>query len=106
MSAQEKAATEKQTATADRVKDLERELAEFKAQDTERGLVLVLGDVQFAPNQDKLTAEAMRKLYLFVTMLKEQPKRPSVWKVTPIVVGKKATMWICLNGGRMRSGTF
>jgi outer membrane protein OmpA-like peptidoglycan-associated protein len=76
VSAQEKAAIEVQKATAERVKDLERELAEFKAQETERGLVLILGDVQFAPNQEKLTAETMRKLYPFVTMLKEQPKRP------------------------------
>jgi len=76
VSAQEKAATGQQTATTAREKELERELAEFKAQDTERGLVLVLGDVQFAPKQEKLTAETMRKLYPFVTMLKEQPKRP------------------------------
>jgi len=75
VSAQEKAAHEKQKATADRVMDLERELAEFKAQETERGLVLILGDVQFAPNHENLTAEAMRKLYPLVTILKEQPKR-------------------------------
>jgi outer membrane protein OmpA-like peptidoglycan-associated protein len=74
--AQEKAANEQQKATADRVMELEKELAEFKAQETERGLVLVLGDVQFAPNHETLTAEAMRKLYPLVTILKEQPKRP------------------------------
>jgi OmpA-OmpF porin, OOP family len=73
--AQGKAASEKQKATADRVGELERELADFKAQDTERGLVLILGDVEFAPEHEKLTAEAMRKLYPLVTMLKEQPKR-------------------------------
>ena len=75
VAAQKQAAHEKQEATADRVMELERELAEFKAQETERGLVLILGDVQFAPNHEKLTAEAMRKLYPLVTMLKEQPKR-------------------------------
>ena len=75
VAAQGKAAKEKQKATADRVGELERELADFKAQDTERGLVLILGDVQFAPEHEKLTAEAMRKLYPLVTMLKEQPKR-------------------------------
>lgn len=73
--AQGKAAQEKQRATAERVGELERELADFKAQDTERGLVLILGDVEFAPEHEKLTAEAMRKLYPLVTMLKEQPKR-------------------------------
>ena len=75
LSAQGKAAHEQQKATAERVGELERELADFKAQDTERGLVLILGDVQFAPEHEKLTAEAMRKLYPLVTMLKEQPKR-------------------------------
>jgi len=75
VAAQGKAAHEKQKATAARVGELERELADFKAQDTERGLVLILGDVQFAPNHEKLTAEAMQKLYPLVTMLKEQPKR-------------------------------
>ena len=38
--------------------------------------MLIVGDVQFAPEQEKLTAETMQKLYPFVTMLKEQPKRP------------------------------
>jgi outer membrane protein OmpA-like peptidoglycan-associated protein len=73
--AQGKAAQEKQKATAARVGELERELAAFKAQDTERGLVLILGDVEFAPEHEKLTAEAMRKLYPLVALLKEQPKR-------------------------------
>jgi outer membrane protein OmpA-like peptidoglycan-associated protein len=76
LAAQGKAAIEKQKAAADRLAALEKELAEFKAQETERGLVLILGDVQFAPNQEKLTAETMRKLYPLVMMLKEQPKRP------------------------------
>jgi len=75
VAAQGKAAHEKQKATAERVGELERELADFKAQDTERGLVLILGDVEFAPEHEKLTAEAMRKLYPLVTLLKEQSKR-------------------------------
>jgi outer membrane protein OmpA-like peptidoglycan-associated protein len=75
VSAQVKAAKEKQKSTADRVAELEKELAAFKAQETERGLVLRLGDVQFAPKEEKLTPETMQKLSPFVTMLKEQPKR-------------------------------
>lgn len=75
MEAQVKAANEKQKSTADRVEELEKELAEFKAQENEQGLVLTLGDVQFAPNHEKLTAEAMRKLYPLVTILKEQSQR-------------------------------
>jgi OmpA-OmpF porin, OOP family len=74
--AEEEAVLAQEKATADRVKEIEKELAEFKAQETERGLVLVLGDVQFAPDREILTAETMRKLYPLVTILKEQPKRP------------------------------
>jgi OOP family OmpA-OmpF porin len=74
-SAEVKAANEKQKSTTRRMAELEKKLTEFKAQETERGLVLILGDVQFAPNQEKLTAEAMQKLYPLVTILKEQPKR-------------------------------
>jgi len=65
----------RQKSTTARLAELERELAEFKAQETERGLVLTLGDVQFASNQETLTAEAMRKLSPLVTILEEQPKR-------------------------------
>jgi OOP family OmpA-OmpF porin len=66
---------EQQKATTARLAELERKLAEFKVQETERGLVLTLGDVQFAPNQETLTADAARKLYPLVTILKDQPKR-------------------------------
>jgi outer membrane protein OmpA-like peptidoglycan-associated protein len=66
---------EQQKATAARLAELERELAEFKVKETERGLVLTLGDVQFAPNQETLTPETTRKLSPLVTILKEQPKR-------------------------------
>jgi len=75
VAAQEKAAQEKQKVTADHVEKLEKELIEFKAQETKRGLMLILGDVQFAPKQEKLTTETMQKLYPFVTMLKDHPKR-------------------------------
>jgi OmpA-OmpF porin, OOP family len=73
--AEAQALRERQKSTTTRLTELERELAEFKAQETERGLVLTLGDVQFAPNQETLTAEAARKLSPLVTILKDQPKR-------------------------------
>jgi outer membrane protein OmpA-like peptidoglycan-associated protein len=53
----------------------EQELAELKAQETERGLVLTLGDVLFAPDQATLTPDARRKLEPLVVLLKAQPKR-------------------------------
>jgi outer membrane protein OmpA-like peptidoglycan-associated protein len=61
--------------TATRLAEEERELAELQARETDRGLVLTLGDVLFAPDQAKLTEDAMRKLYPLVPLLKEQPKR-------------------------------
>src|SRR6266498_3673120 len=79
--AQEAALAEKQAAragqrsTSARRAELERELAELKARETEHGLVLTLGDVLFAPNQSEPTPAAMRKLSPFVTILKDQPQR-------------------------------
>jgi OmpA-OmpF porin, OOP family len=55
--------------------EVEQELAELRAKETERGLVLTLGDVLFEAGQAKLTADAMRQLYPLVTLLKEHPRR-------------------------------
>jgi outer membrane protein OmpA-like peptidoglycan-associated protein len=55
--------------------EVEQELAELHAKETERGLVLTLGDVLFESGQAKLTADAMRQLYPLVTLLKEHPRR-------------------------------
>lgn len=73
--AEAQALREQQKTTAARLAELERELAEFNVKETERGLVLTLGDVQFAPDQETLTPETARKLSPLVTILKEQPKR-------------------------------
>ena len=53
----------------------EQELAALKAQETARGLVLTLGDVLFAPEESKLTADALHKLEPLVALLKAQPQR-------------------------------
>jgi len=52
---------------------LEQELAELKAKETERGLVLTLGDVLFESNEADLKADALHDLYVLVTFLKEHP---------------------------------
>lgn len=54
---------------------LEQELAELKAEETERGLVLTLGDVLFESNRSDLKAESLDDLYVLVTFLKEHPDR-------------------------------
>jgi inorganic pyrophosphatase len=53
------------TATPEDPAGVAQERAELKAQETERGLVLTLSDVLFAPDEAKLTAGAVRKLELF-----------------------------------------
>jgi OmpA-OmpF porin, OOP family len=73
--AEEQAARARHKPSAARRAEVERELADLKAHETEHGLVLTLGDVLFAPDQAALTSAAMRKLSPLVNILKEQPKR-------------------------------
>jgi outer membrane protein OmpA-like peptidoglycan-associated protein len=72
--AAEQAQREAQEATA-RAKQLEQELAALKAKQTERGLVLTLGDVLFEYNKADLKPGAMQNLYQLITFLKENPTR-------------------------------
>jgi OmpA-OmpF porin, OOP family len=62
-------------AIAARARRMEQELAELKAEKTERGLVLTLGDVLFESSKSDLKAEALDDLYVLVTFLKEHPDR-------------------------------
>jgi OOP family OmpA-OmpF porin len=73
--AEQQAVRAGQRSTSARRAELERELAELKARETEHGLMLTLGDVLFAPNQSEPTTAAVRKLSPLVTILKEQPQR-------------------------------
>ncbi|HXG20656.1 MAG TPA: OmpA family protein [Methylomirabilota bacterium] len=50
-------------------------LGDLRAQETDRGLVVTLGDVSFESGQAKLTAEAMRKLYNLAAVLKDNPQQ-------------------------------
>jgi OmpA-OmpF porin, OOP family len=63
-----------QTATA-RATQLEQELKELQAKETERGIELTLGDVLFEVNQATLKPGAMRHLYQLADLLKQQPTR-------------------------------
>jgi outer membrane protein OmpA-like peptidoglycan-associated protein len=58
-----------------RAHQLELELEELKAEQTDRGLVLTLGDVLFEYDKADLKPGAMRNLYPLVTFLKEHPER-------------------------------
>jgi outer membrane protein OmpA-like peptidoglycan-associated protein len=59
----------------ERAYQLEQELAELQARQTERGLVLTLDDVLFEYDKAELKPGALRKLYPLVTFLKENPER-------------------------------
>ncbi|MGE0681968.1 MAG: OmpA family protein [Candidatus Binatia bacterium] len=72
--AAEQARREAQEATA-RATQLEQELAALKAKQTERGLVLTLGDVLFEYNKADLKPGAMQNLFQLVTFLRENPER-------------------------------
>jgi outer membrane protein OmpA-like peptidoglycan-associated protein len=57
------------------VKRLQQELAELQAQQTDRGIVLTLGDVLFETGKSELKPGAFRNLNTLVTFLRENPKR-------------------------------
>jgi OmpA-OmpF porin, OOP family len=64
-------------AVTSRDAQLEQELAALQAQvrETERGLVLTLGDILFGSGQVTLTPGAMRRLQPLVTVLRAHPER-------------------------------
>lgn len=78
--AEKKAAVAKEEArvtkkTAEQAAEIEQKLAEFDAKETERGLVLTLGDVLFESDQATLKPKVMESLSPMVAFLKEDPKR-------------------------------
>src|ERR1700752_5297499 len=66
--AEEQAARMGRGSTSARRAELERELAERKAQDPYRVLILTLGEVHFSQNQAELTPGAMRRLDVLVLL--------------------------------------
>lgn len=72
----QRAQQQAQAATA-RAQQLQQQLAavQAKVSETDRGLVLTLGDVLFGFNRATLNPGAMRNLYPLVTYLKENPER-------------------------------
>jgi OOP family OmpA-OmpF porin len=62
-------------AAEQRAKQLEQKLAEFKARETERGLLLTLGDVLFEVGRADLKPGMQRKLIPLATFLQENPDR-------------------------------
>ena len=68
------ATTQAQVATT-QAQQLQQELAALQAKQTDRGVVLTLGDVLFETGQADLRAGALRNLYPLVTFLQKNPER-------------------------------
>jgi outer membrane protein OmpA-like peptidoglycan-associated protein len=66
--------TEAARATS-QVQQLQQELAALQAKQTDRGLVLTLGDVLFETGKADLRPGALRNLYPLVTFLQKYPER-------------------------------
>jgi len=66
-----------QTATT-QAQQLQQELAALQAKQTDRGLVLTVGDVLFETGRADLRAGALRNLYPLVTFLQKYPERQAM----------------------------
>ncbi|MBP8091690.1 MAG: OmpA family protein [Giesbergeria sp.] len=77
MSAEQRARQQQQAATAaqDRVRALEGQLRDLEAQQTERGLLVTLGDVLFAFDKAELSAQAAPRMDKLASFLKQFPER-------------------------------
>jgi OmpA-OmpF porin, OOP family len=71
---QAQAATSQAQAATSQVQQLQRELAALQAKQTDRGLVLTLGDVLFETGKADLRPGALRNLYPLVTFLQKYPE--------------------------------
>ena len=76
-SARAQVEAEAQARAAEQAKNaaLARELAELKAQQTDRGLVLTVGDVLFATGKAEVAGGAQRSIDKLADFLKQNPKR-------------------------------
>lgn len=77
LSAEQRAAQQQAQASAaqDRVRMLEAQLREMEALQTERGLIVTLGDVLFAFNKADLSPQAAPRLDKLASFLKQFPER-------------------------------
>jgi len=72
---QAQVATSQAQAATSQVQQLQQELAALKGKQTDRGLVLTLGDVLFETGKAELRPGALQNLYPLVTFLQKYPER-------------------------------
>jgi OOP family OmpA-OmpF porin len=85
----QRAQQQAQAATG-QVQQLQQELAALQARQTDRGLVLTLGDVLFETGKADLRPGALRNLYPLVTFLQKYPERRVVIEGHTDSVGSEA----------------
>jgi OmpA-OmpF porin, OOP family len=68
-------ATQQAQEATSQLRQLQQELAALQAQQTDRGVVLTLGDVLFETGKADLRPGALRNLYPLVTFLQKYPER-------------------------------
>ncbi len=92
MSAEQRAAQQEAAARSaqERVGDLEAQLREMEAQQTERGLLVTLGDVLFAFDKADLSAQAAPRLDKLARFLAQFPDRKMLIEGYTDSVGKDA----------------
>ena len=88
---QAQVATSQAQAATSQVQQLQQELAALKAKQTERGLVLTLGDVLFETGKAELRPGALQNLYPLVTFLQKYPERRAVIEGYTDSVGSDAS---------------
>jgi outer membrane protein OmpA-like peptidoglycan-associated protein len=84
-------ATSQAQAATSQVQQLQQELAALQSKQTDRGLVLTLGDVLFETGKADLRPGALRNLYPLVTFLQKYPERRVVIEGHTDSVGSDAS---------------
>ena len=70
---------------------MREEIQEMQARETERGLLMTLGDVVFGVGEATLRPGAMEKLVALARFLKDHPDRESWSRATPTARAPTAT---------------
>jgi len=87
---QAQVATSQAQAATSQVQQLQQELAALQAKQTDRGLVLTLGDVLFETGKADLRPGALRNLYPLVTFLQKYPENRALIEGHTDSVGSEA----------------
>jgi len=72
---------------------LEDELNDLNAKQTERGLVITLGDVLFDTNRAELKPSGMQSVLKLANFFKQYPERTALIEGLPTASAARTTIW-------------